>query len=64
MNSSPFDFLNPNTEYVDKETAQKRYDICKECDFFLKNTKQCKKCFCLMTLKVKLKKSECPIQKW
>ena len=59
----PWDLLNPKTEFVDKETAQARYDVCKECPFLLPTT-QCSKCGCLMKAKVKLANAECPIHKW
>ena len=26
----PWDFINPNTEYVHKTVADKRYEICKQ----------------------------------
>jgi hypothetical protein len=59
----PWDLLNPKTEYVKKEIAQARYDICKECPFLLP-TKQCSKCGCFMKAKVKIAHAECPEHKW
>lgn len=59
----PWDLVNPNTEYVTKDIAQSRYDICKDCPFFLP-TKQCSKCGCFMKSKVKLAHAECPEHKW
>lgn len=49
---------------VDKNTAQNRYNICKECKYFSKISKQCSKCLCFMPLKVKFENSECPLLKW
>jgi hypothetical protein len=46
------------------EVAKSRLDICKACPEFLNLTHQCKKCGCLMNLKVKLQDSGCPIGKW
>lgn len=60
----PWDLLNPNSEFVSKEVAQERYDICKACPELIKATKQCTKCGCFMKAKVKLAKAECPIHKW
>jgi hypothetical protein len=60
----PWDMLNPNTEYVSKEEAAARFDICKQCPFLIKATNQCQKCGCLMHLKTKLKLAECPVGKW
>ena len=47
-----------------KDIAQKRYDICKSCDKFVKVTGQCKECLCFMKLKVKLASASCPKNKW
>lgn len=61
--SRPWDILNPKTDYVSKDIAQARYDICKECPFLLP-TKQCSKCGCFMKLKVTMAHAECPEHKW
>lgn len=60
----PWDMVNPNAEHVSKEIEDQRFSICKSCPELLKITKQCKKCGCIMTLKTKLKKAECPLHKW
>lgn len=60
----PWDFINPKTEYVSEEEADKRFSICKECPSLIKLTNQCKKCGCFMNMKVKLLNSKCPIEKW
>jgi hypothetical protein len=60
----PWDMLNPNADFVTKEIAQERYDICKSCPKFIQPTKQCSECGCFMKAKVKLAKAECPIHKW
>ena len=60
----PWDLLNPETEYVDQEQADARYEICKSCPFFVSASTQCKKCGCIMKLKTKLAKAECPEHKW
>lgn len=60
----PWDFLNPNTEYVSKEEANNRLDICKSCPFLIKATVQCKKCGCFMKAKTKLKQATCPEGHW
>lgn len=58
-----WDLVNPNANFVDKDAAQARYDICKECPFLLP-TKQCSKCGCFMKAKVKLADASCPEHKW
>lgn len=64
MSVKPWDLLNPNSQFVVPEIAEKRYSICKECPEFIKTTKQCKKCGCFMKFKTKLQAAECPIFKW
>jgi hypothetical protein len=60
----PWDLINPNAEYVDEETRNNRFEICKGCPELFQITKQCKKCGCFMALKTKLKGAACPIGKW
>jgi hypothetical protein len=60
----PWDLLNPNTEYVDKEVSTKRFDICKACPKLIKLTSQCKECGCFMSIKTTLKQAACPLEKW
>lgn len=62
--SRPWHLLSSEVEKVDEEIATKRYSICQSCPELIKTTKQCKKCGCLMTLKVKLGNAECPLGKW
>jgi len=45
-------------------TASERYAICKECKWFRSSISQCKKCMCIMKLKVHLKSASCPIGNW
>lgn len=61
-NVSPFDFLNPNTEYSEKKTTVERLKICSSCEHF--KFRVCKKCGCFMPAKVKLQEATCPIGKW
>lgn len=60
----PWDFLNPNTEYVSDELANSRYDECLGCDRLIQLTKQCKECGCFMQAKTKLAGATCPLGKW
>jgi hypothetical protein len=60
----PWDMLNPNTEYVPEEEAERRYDICKACPELIDLTKQCKQCGCFMAMKTKVSKATCPLGKW
>lgn len=60
----PWDVLNPNTEWLEEDESNKRYDICKSCPELIQLSKQCKKCGCFMAVKTKLAKASCPIGKW
>ena len=44
--------------------SQERIAICRDCAFYRSFLKQCKKCGCVMPLKVMIKASKCPIGKW
>jgi hypothetical protein len=60
----PWDFLNPETEYVDAYESTRRYNICESCDRFFRLTRTCKECGCFMNIKTNLKNATCPIGKW
>lgn len=60
----PWDVLNPNTERVTEEEAERRMSVCEQCPSLLKITNQCKECGCVMKLKTKLMKATCPLDKW
>jgi hypothetical protein len=60
---TPMNMLNPEN-YIDIETADKRFSICQQCPEFISATTQCKKCGCIMKAKTKLTKAFCPIGKW
>ncbi len=51
-------------EYVSKEISEKRLDICRQCNKFLKITQQCKMCLCIMPAKTILAHASCPLDKW
>jgi hypothetical protein len=46
------------------EDANRRKEICEKCEFFNKSQQRCTKCGCFMAVKVYLKASNCPINKW
>ena len=54
-------FINP---ILEKEEAQKRFNICIKCDRFNKTTTMCKECLCVMKFKCKLRNAACPLSKW
>lgn len=60
----PWDLFNPNKPRSPEELAQYRLEICKGCEWYRKNTNQCKKCGCFMKLKTSLANAKCPLGKW
>ena len=63
-NVRPWDLFNRKVGRVTAKDASDRLAICKKCPFFIKLTKQCTKCGCIMTQKAKLTDASCPIGKW
>lgn len=58
------DLVNPKIARASKEKAQKRYDICSDCELFDKAFGRCTSCGCFMKLKTTLEISKCPKGKW
>lgn len=61
---TPLDLLDLNSEKVAPEIAARRMETCEGCDRFLKVTRQCLQCGCMMNLKTKLLSAKCPLGKW
>ena len=59
-----FDLLDPNAPRAAKELAMERYDVCKDCPFFLRGSKRCSQCGCFMALKTTLELAKCPKGYW
>jgi len=62
--SKPWHLLDPDARITDQSLIEKRYDICKGCEHFIKLTTQCTQCGCIMKAKTTLKHAECPVGKW
>lgn len=60
----PWHLLQTDIPKATDEQADERWSICKTCPELIKLTHQCKKCGCVMNLKVKLAAAECPLGKW
>lgn len=60
----PWDLLNPNVGRVSDAVKEERMDLCSNCPFYMKLSKQCRKCGCIMPLKTELPHASCPIGKW
>lgn len=50
--------------FVSKEVREKRYEICKKCEHFIKSFKGCGECGCLIPAKIQFIVNKCPIGKW
>ena len=60
----PWHMFDPSKKVDDPKIAENRFSICKACPELIELTSQCKKCFCVMTLKTQLEAAKCPIGKW
>ena len=60
----PWDLFNKNKERSSAELKEKRMEICRNCEFFVSLTQQCKKCGCIMPAKTMLTEAYCPVHKW
>lgn len=47
-----------------KQKRKQRLEICNSCDFFNKQTSECSRCGCIMSIKTNLPEASCPIGKW
>lgn len=45
-------------------TAEQRIAVCKQCPNFVRLTKQCSICNCLMPIKVRFERAQCPDKRW
>jgi len=48
--------------FASKEVQKERTKICEKCEF--NKFELCMKCGCILALKITLKSSNCPINKW
>jgi hypothetical protein len=49
---------------LNEEEKNKRFDICKNCNWFDPKTEKCFQCGCYLKIKTYLKAESCPIGKW
>ena len=47
----------------EEEVIKKRWDECSMCEF-LTDQNVCKKCLCIMKIKIRVAKMSCPVGKW
>lgn len=58
------ELYDPIADDVSKEEKIKRFNICKSCDKFMKQTTQCGICMCIMKIKTGISHASCPLNKW
>ena len=51
-----------NVMLHDQDIIDKRWDICKGCEFL--NNNKCEKCGCFMKVKTRVATARCPVGKW
>jgi hypothetical protein len=50
--------------FVSEDVYTTRMNICRTCEFFVRDTSRCTQCGCFMEAKTRLVKAHCPIHKW
>ena len=60
----PWDLFNAKIGRVPEDIQKIRYNICKDCPYFISLTTQCKICKCFMKEKTKLPNASCPMHYW
>lgn len=60
----PWDIFNSNAREMPEGVAQKRLEICRGCEHFIKLTQMCSHCGCIMPAKTLLNHADCPVDKW
>lgn len=56
------DLIQGELEYAEESVQSQRLDTCNQCE--VKSAGICTACGCVVQLKVKLLKSECPLGMW
>jgi hypothetical protein len=51
-------------EAITDEEKNKRFEVCKSCEFFIASSQRCAKCGCYMPIKTGWRSQKCPIGKW
>jgi len=53
-----------NAMFASSKDRFDRVSICQACDQYLRSTRQCRMCGCLVSVKIAWADSECPLDKW
>lgn len=49
---------------LDESAVERRLEICRSCDYYIKDSQRCSLCGCFMNFKTRLTQASCPIGKW
>jgi hypothetical protein len=60
----PWDLFKKSQPKTIEGVREKRLEICKSCEHFIKLSHQCKKCGCFMDAKTRIRAATCPVGKW
>lgn len=58
------DLLAGRLELSEDELAAERIKVCEQCPQFQRALRKCSLCGCMVDLKVKVLRAECPAEKW
>lgn len=58
------DLASGDLEFATDEVAEQRMVVCRGCEIRHELTNVCTACGCFLPLKIRLLKSECPLEKW
>lgn len=50
--------------FMPQHIRKERFDLCQNCQFFMKSTTICKRCGCVMKWKINFPNVRCPEGKW
>lgn len=58
------DVLAGKVVLAEAELANERLKVCQKCDAYQKLLKKCSVCGCMLELKTRMVRAECPLQLW
>ena len=58
------DAITGNLEFADQETIDNRRSICNGCEARNHTLDVCTACGCVISAKIRLKESQCPMELW
>ena len=58
--------LEPEVDFLlnKAQRAEQRLAVCKSCEHYIPTVTMCGKCKCILPLKVRVWRSQCPLRRW